>query len=150
MNQPEFQITNDIRLVPDALILHDKVFAEGLETLFNSKEEWLRRINNGGYFVVCTSGSAVVGYAVCDITETDDFKIWLVGVDSDFRQQGIWTLLYTNIIKHALSESRSHVLLNTFPAKFPAMYAFLQSVGAEIYEKKLVDGDEKYYAKIRL
>jgi hypothetical protein len=32
--------------------------------------------------------------------------------------------------------------------KFPAMYAFLQSVGAEIYKKEMVDGAEKFYTKI--
>lgn len=144
----EYQISNDLGVVDEVLQLHNKVFDEGKETVFNSKEEWLRRITAGGYFVFCRKESKVVGYAVCDIVENGDFKIWLVGVDPDFRKQGIWTMLYEDVKQHAQSEGRSHVLLNTFPSKFPAMYSFLQSQNAEIYMKEVVDGAEKFYAKI--
>lgn len=148
MKKSEYQISNDLSVVDEVIKLHNKVFDEGKETVFNSKEEWLRRIDAGGYFVFCKKGSVVVGYVVCDVVENGDFKIWLAGVDPEFRRQGIWTMLYEDVKQHALSEGRSYVLLNTFPAKFPAMYSFLQSQDAEIYKKELVDGSEKCYAKI--
>jgi len=148
MNDSGFEISTDLDFVDAALVLHNVVFDEGRETLYNSKKEWLRRIAAGGYFVVCIEGSAVVGYAVCDVVENGDFKIWLVGVNPAFRKRGIWTLLYENIKQHVQAEGRTHMLLNTFPSKFPAMYAFLQSVGAEIYKKEMVDGEEKFYAKV--
>jgi ribosomal protein S18 acetylase RimI-like enzyme len=148
MKISEYEISNDLNFIDDVLELHNRVFDEGRETIYNSKEEWLRRIADGGYFVFCKKDSVVVGYAVCDIVENGDFKIWLVGVDSGFRKQGIWSMLYENVKNHAQSEGRTHMLLNTFPSKFPAMYSFLRSVNAEIYKKEMVDGSEKFYVKI--
>lgn len=150
MNVTQFEISSNLEGVDDALTLHNKVFNEGRQTLFNSKEEWLRRIGAGGYFVVCKSDTQVVGYAVCDVVENGDLKIWLVGVEPDFRKQGIWTRLYKNIVQHAKNEGRTHVLLNTRPSKFPAMYAFLQSVNAEIYKTEPSEEGEKFFAKIPL
>jgi len=148
MQMPEYDISNDLSFIENVLELHNKVFNEGRDTAYNSKEEWLRRIANGGYFVFCRKAEIVVGYAVCDIVENEDFKIWLAGVDPEFRKKGIWKMLYENVKQHAQSEGREHMLLNTFPSKFPAMYSFLLSVDAEIYRKEMVDGGEKYYAKI--
>jgi|GEM_PF-5135477 len=150
MNVTQFKISNDLQFVDGALALHNKVFDEGRQTLFNSKEEWLRRISDGGYFVVCTSSTQVVGYAVCDVVENGDLKIWLVGVEPDCRKQGIWTRLYENIVRHAKNEGRTHVLLNTRPSKFPAMYSFLQSRNAEIYKTEPSEEGEKFFAKIPL
>jgi ribosomal protein S18 acetylase RimI-like enzyme len=150
MNATEFEISNDLERVNDALALHNEVFDEGGQTLFNNKNEWLRRIGAGGYFVVCKSDTQVVGYAVCDVVENGDLKIWLVGVKPDFRKQGVWTKLYENIVRHAKNEGRTHVLLNTRPSKFPAMYSFLQSMNAEIYKTEPAEEGEKFFAKIPL
>jgi len=150
MNETEFEISNDLENIDDALELHNKVFDENQQTIFNSKDEWLRRLGAGGYFVVCTSDTQVIGYAVCDVVENGDLKIWLAGVEPDFRKQGVWTRLYENIVQHAKSEGRTHVLLNTRPSKFPAMYSFLQSQNAEIYKTEPSEEGEKFFAKIPL
>lgn len=150
MESTELEIGNDLSLIDKTLKLHNDVFEEKSETVYNSREEWIRRINNGGYFIYCKAGSEVVGYAVCDVVENGDLKIWLAGVDSKFRKQGIWSRLYEGIKSHAVEEGRSYILLNTKPTRFPAMYAFLQSKNAEIYKKEMHDGEEKVFAKIPL
>lgn len=58
MKGPEFapnpiklETSTDLRFIDDAISLHDKVFNEKEQSLYNNRGEWLKRINNGGYFV---------------------------------------------------------------------------------------------------
>ena len=146
----EYTLHSEHSYIDDALELHNLVFQEPNQTLYNSKAEWEKRIAAGGFFLVCLHDDQVVGYVVCDVVESGELKIWLAGVQPEFRQQGIWSKLYAQVVSHAKAEGRNSVLLNTFPKKFPAMYAFLQSQGAEFYKTQEVDGFEKVFARIQL
>lgn len=148
---PQLEISNDILFVDEAILVHDKVFGiQDEHLLYNNKDEWLKRIREGGYFIVVTANQVVKGFAVCDITQQNDFKIWLTGVDKDTRGQGIWSKMYKDIVKHAKKKGYKYILINTFPKKFPMMFSFLQKVNAEIYKQENILGFDKVYTKIMI
>jgi ribosomal protein S18 acetylase RimI-like enzyme len=157
MNSPEFvptppklEVSSDLKFVEGAIQLHDKVFNEIEQSLYNNKDEWLKRINNGGYFVVVNEGDSTKGFVVCDVTNEGDFKIWLAGVDPEARGQGVWSKMYDDVVSHAKENGCEYILLNTFPQKFPAMFSFLEKMNAEIYKEEQVGGFDKVYAKIKI
>jgi hypothetical protein len=42
----------------------------------------------------------------------------------------------------------THILLNTKPTQFPAMWNFLQENKAEVYKREMTEDGEKYFLKI--
>lgn len=157
MKSPEFspaplrrEVSNDLSFIADAIKLHDMVFGETDPSLYNNKDEWLKRINTGGYFVVSKEGEVIDGFAVCDLTSEGDFKIWLAGVDPKAQNKGVWSGLFGDIVDHAQKKGYEYILINTFPKKFPAMYSFLQKMNAEIYNAEQIDGVKKIYARIKI
>lgn len=146
----ELDISTDLRFVDDAILLQNKVFNATEPSSYNSKDEWLKRINNGGYFVVVNEGGIIKGFAVCDVTSKGSFKIWLAGVDSEARGRGIWSKMYQAVADYAQEQGYQYILLNTFPKKFPIMFAFLQKMRAEIYKEETVDGFDKIYTRIKI
>jgi ribosomal protein S18 acetylase RimI-like enzyme len=157
MKSPEFsavpsklEVSTDLRFVDRAIELHDKVFNEKEQSLYNNKDEWLKRINNGGYFVVFNEGESVKGFTVCDVTSDGGFKIWLAGVDPEARGKGLWSKMYDEVVTYAKGKGYKYILLNTFPKKFPMMFSFLQKMNAEIYKEEQVNGFDKVYARIKI
>lgn len=140
----------ELSLIGEAIKLHDEVFSLKEKSRYNDKNEWVKRIQNGGYFVACVDGQKMKGFAICDVTPEGEFKIWLAGVDKSERGKGIWLQIYQEIIFHAKEESYESILLNTFPEKFPEMFSFLQKINAEIYKKEEVGGFNKVYARIKV
>jgi hypothetical protein len=63
-------------------------------------------------------------------------------------EDGIWQSLYSNVKKYALSMNYTHILLNTKPTQFPAMWNFLQENKAEVYKREMTEDGEKYFLKI--
>jgi GNAT superfamily N-acetyltransferase len=146
----KLEVSSDLRFMEDAIKLHDKVFNETEQSLYNNKDEWLRRINSGGYFVMVNEGESTKGFTVCDVTHEGGFKIWLAGVDPEARGKGVWTTMYKDVVAYAQGKGYEYILLNTFPKKFPMMFSFLQKVGAEIYKEEQVGGFDKVYARIKI
>jgi len=147
---PKLETSNDLRFLESAIELHDKVFNETKQSFYNNKDEWLKRITNGGYFVVVNDGEYTKGFTVCDVTSEGGFKIWLAGVDAEARGKGVWSKMYDDVVMHAREKGYKYILLNTFPKKFPMMFSFLQKMNAEIYKKEQVDGFDKVYARIKI
>ena len=147
---PKLEVSSDLRFVGDAIKLHDKVFNETEQSLYNNKDEWLKRINSGGYFVVVNESENTKGFTVCNVTTEGDFKIWLAGVDLEARGKGVWSTMYSDVVTHAKEQGYEHILLNTFPKKFPTMFSFLQKMNAEIYKEEQVGGVDKVYARIKI
>lgn len=147
---PKLEVSTDLRFVESAIELHDKVFGEKEQSLYNNKDEWLKRINNGGYFVVVNEGESTKGFTVCDVTNERDFKIWLAGVDPEARGKGVWSKMYTDVVAYAKEKGYEYILLNTFPKKFPMMFSFLQKMNAEVYKEEQVGGFDKVYARIKI
>jgi GNAT superfamily N-acetyltransferase len=143
-------VSHDTQLISEAIILNNQVFSQTHTSLYNDRDEWDKRIKNGGYFAVALENKQVIGFAVCDKTKDGDFKIWLAGVAQAARGKGIWSTLFKDVSQYASSQGYSYILLNTFPEKFPTMYAFLQKKKAIVYKKEQVDGFEKVYARIPL
>ena len=157
MISPEFapepaklEVSNDLQFVDGAILLHDKVFNETDQSLYNNKDEWLKRINNGGYFVVVNKGESTKGFTVCDVTNEGDFKIWLAGVDPEARGKGVWSKMYDDVVAYAKEKGYEYILLNTFPKKFPMMFSFLQKMNAEIYKEEQIGDFDKVYARIKI
>ncbi len=147
---PKLEVSTDLRFVDAAISLHDMVFNETEPSLYNDKDEWLKRINGGGYFVVVSEAEHVKGFTVCDITSDGGFKIWLAGVDPESRGKGVWSKMYSEVAAYAKEKGHKYILLNTFPKKFPMMFSFLQKMNAEIYKEEQVGGFDKVYAKIKI
>jgi GNAT superfamily N-acetyltransferase len=147
---PEIEISNDLHFIDDAIELEGNVFKDTGRSLYSNKDEWLHRISNGGYFVVAKEGESVKGFAICDITNEGDFKVWLAGVDPNTRGKGVWSIMYGEVTAYAKEKGYKYILLNTFPKKFPMMFSFLQKMNAEIYKEEQVDGFNKVYAKIKI
>ena len=147
---PKLEVSSDLGFVGDAIKLHDKVFNETEQSLYNNQDEWLKRINNGGYFVVVNEAENTKGFTVCDITAEGDFKIWLAGVDPESRGKGVWSKMYSDVVAHAKEKGYEYILLNTFPKKFSIMFSFLQKMNAEVYKEEQVGGFDKVYARIKI
>lgn len=147
---PKTEISRDVRFIESAIALHNKIFNETEPSMFNDILVWKKKISEGGYFVAATTGEEVMGYAVCDITPEGEFKVWLAGVNPEMRGRGLWSQLFANIVEFAKAKGYKHVLLNTFPKKFPMMFSFLQKMHAEIYKEEEIDGYRKVYTKIKI
>ena len=107
---PKLEVSSDLRFVDSAILLHDKVFNETEQSMYNNKDEWLKRINGGGYFVVVNEGENTKGFTVCDVTNVGDFKIWLAGVDPEARGKGVWSKMYSDVVTHA---KEKHIMVSS-------------------------------------
>ena len=149
--RPEIILSRDLTFIQTAIELQNKVFGPQPENSpYNNKDEWIKRVSNGGYFVVARDAQGVKGFAVCDITREKEFKIWLAGVDNESRGNGIWSKLYQDIVIHAKKSGHQYILINTFPEKYPIMFSFLQKINANVYKEENVEGFKKVYARVSI
>lgn len=147
---PKLEASSDLRFIDDAISLHDKVFNETEQSLYNNRDEWLKRVGSGGYFVVVSEAEHIIGFTICDITSEGSFRIWLAGVEQESRGKGVWLKMYSEVVIYAKEKGYEYILINTFPKKFPIMFSFLQKINAEIYKEEYVGGFDKVYARIKI
>ena len=110
---------------------------------YHNKQDWLKKIIDGGLFVTAKQDGQMAGYAIC-YREDRIFHIWNVGVLESYRGQGVWKKIYETICQYAAEKGFERLTLNTFKSKFSGMYSFCQKHG--FVEYKIEDG-KSYFTK---
>jgi len=104
---------------------------------YHNKQDWLKKIKDGGLLVTAKQDRQMAGYAIC-YREDQIFHIWNVGVLESYRGQGVWKKIYETIHQYATKNGFSQLTLNTFKSKFSSMYSFCLKQG--FVEYKIEDG----------
>jgi len=112
-------------------------------------EEWLTRIKSRDgllIFAETTNGEAVgmlIGHRLQHPTVINNievsFHIWICGVKSDFRRNGIMSEMFRRTRNYCSSNLKDIAVLtaNTYPERFQAMPLFLIKTGFQEYYKEL-------------
>ncbi len=110
---------------------------------YHNKQDWLKKIKDGGLLLTTKKDGHLAGYAIC-YREDRTFHIWNVGVLEDFRGMGMWKKMYERILDYAVKSGSDLLTLNTYKSKFSGMYSFCQKNG--FVEYKIEDG-KSYFIK---
>lgn len=125
------------------------------ELLYHDPNDWKQKISQNGLLITAVSGSRVCGFAICYIKEQGSLHIWNVGVSKDYRNKGIWKSMYEMILDFAKKKGIKRLTLNTYPARFPNMYKFVQKnnfmlIGIDIAHNEELGEVEKYRFELLL
>lgn len=102
-----------------------------------NKDDWTKKIKNGGILITAYSDNTLVGFAICRKNDSETLHIWNVGVLPQFRKKGIWQEMYRQITTYAKDNGFVRITLNTFKSLFPEMYSFAQKEGFSCYETEM-------------
>ena len=121
---------NKVEELDEAIDISNQIFvpspAEALK--YYNKQDWLKKIEDGGLLVTVKKDGHLAGYVIC-YREDQIFHIWNVGVLEDFRGLGIWKKMYGSILDYAIKSGCDQLTLNTYKSKFSSMYSFCQKHG---------------------
>lgn len=136
---------NKTEELDEAIDISNQIFvpspAEALK--YYNKQDWLKKIEDGGLLVTAKQDGHMAGYAIC-YREGHVFHIWNVGVLESYRGQGVWKKIYETIYQYATKNGCNQLTLNTYKSKFSGMYSFCQKNG--FVEYKIEDG-KSYFVK---
>jgi GNAT superfamily N-acetyltransferase len=138
---------NNLNLMDKTLFLFKEIFWN--TSYFKTdgvKEEWLKIINEGGYLFIAeekiSGNDEVLAFALCDKYE-DTFVIFYAGVRENYRNRGIWRLVFGKIVNFAKEKSYRYVGVENSKELFPLMSKFLTKEGfKEIDRIKIENGAE--------
>jgi ribosomal protein S18 acetylase RimI-like enzyme len=109
------------------LQLAEEVFKPNKEEKqkYHKKSDWQEKLDNG-LLVSAFVGEKIVGFAICYKKE-NDLHVWNVGVLEEYRKNGIWRMMFEEVMKFAKNKQFKTLSLNTYKEKFPGMYNFCKS-----------------------
>ena len=110
---------------------------------YHNKQDWLKKIEDGGLLVTTKKDRHMAGYAIC-YREDRIFHIWNVGVLESYRGQGVWKKIYERILDYAVKAGCDQLTLNTYKSKYSSMYSFC--LKQRFVEYKIEDG-KSYFIK---
>lgn len=136
---------NKYQDIDEAIGLSNVIFEPSLEEIqrYHNRDDWLKKINNGGLLVTAWYGKKMVGYSYC-FPERPKLHISSVGVLKEYRRLGIWKMMHEEIVKFGIKNSFKNLTLNTHKEQFPEIYAFCVSNG---YEEYKTDGKKSFFIK---
>lgn len=137
---------NQLEDLDQALEISKTIFKPSPKELqkYHNKNDWLKKINEGGLLISVLNEREMVGFAVC-YPKASKFHIWNVGVLKESRKAGIWKKMYKEIIKYAKGKNFKHLTINTYKTKYPRMYSFVLDNDYKEYKTK---GDKSFFVKI--
>jgi hypothetical protein len=155
-------ILNNNDLVDGAIDCSKEVFQPSRESeiKYHNKEDWLRRIQNGGILVVAKMDGKTVGFTICDVRASESQKnlhIWLSGVLRSHQGKRIFSSIHKNILEYVKNynsqqsnkdEKFANVTLNTGEDRFPSMYAFCKLNGYQIINTENTENGIKTFLQL--
>jgi len=120
---------NNLNLIDKTIVLFKEIFWNtSYFKIDGIKEEWLKIINEGGYLFIAeeeiSGDNEVLAFALCDKYE-DTFVILYAGVRENYRNRGIWKLVFGKIVNFAKEKSYKYVGAENSEELFPIMTKFL-------------------------
>ena len=136
---------NDIDDLDEALDISNQISVPSPAEAekYHNKQDWLKKIEDGGLLVTAKQDGHMAGYAIC-YREDHVFHIWNVGVLEDFRGLGIWKRVYETIYQYAIKNGCDQLTLNTYKSKFSSMYSFCIKHGFVEYK---IEDAKSYFIK---
>jgi len=125
---------------PEVIKLSLSIFKPkaGKQDRFHNIQTWRRYFKQKGVLLGAFINEELAGYLFCYKREPNKNSLhcWMAGVDQKYRQKGILKKLISELTKILKKENYKTFTINTWPEKFPAMYAYLTKYGYEEYEKE--------------
>lgn len=136
----EIQI-GGLEYLDDALFVSKVIFEPTLieEEKYHNKEDWKKKIENGGVLVIGKVDGKVVGFIVAYKTADEVMHVWNAGVLSEYRKLGIFSNMFEELAVKSRQDGIKKMTLNTIEQKFPEMYKYVINKGFVEYEREWVE-----------
>ncbi len=112
------------------------------EEKYHKKEDWERKIREGGLLVIGKVDGKVAGFIVAYKTADEVMHIWNAGVLSEYRKLGIFSNMFEELSVKCKQDGIKKLTLHTIEKKFPEMYRLVINKGFVEFEKEWIE-DEK-------
>jgi len=98
---------------------------------YHNIKNWEDHFKQKGVLLGAFLNNELVGYLFCYEREPNlnSLHCWMAGVSEEYRRQGILKKLMLKLTKLLKEKGFKALTINTWPEKFPAMYAYLTKHG---------------------
>jgi ribosomal protein S18 acetylase RimI-like enzyme len=121
----------------------------GKNDRYHNIRNWEEYYKQKGVLLGAFLNNELVGYLFC--YEREPYKgtlhCWMAGVAEKYRKQGILKKLMSELTKVLKERGYKDFTINTWPEKFPAMYAYLTKYDYEKYKEEEKDWEGKRAVK---
>lgn len=110
----------------------------GKHDRYHNIKNWEEYFKQKGVLLGAFLNNKLVGYLFCYEREpsSNSLHCWMAGVSEMYRRQGILKKLMLKLTKILREKGFKIITINTWPEKFPAMYAYLTKHGYEKYREE--------------
>jgi len=110
----------------------------GKQDRFHNIQRWKKYFKQEGILLGAFINEELAGYLFCYQRELNQKSLhcWMAGVSKEYRQKGILKKLISKLTRILKEKNYKVFTINTWPEKFPAMYAYLTKYGYEQYKKE--------------
>jgi len=117
---------------------------------YHDIQRWKKYFKHKGILLGAFIDKKLVGYLFCYQRESNQssFHCWMTGVDEKHRQKGVLKELISRLIEILKEKKYKTFTINTWPEKFPAMYAYLTKYNYEEYKKEEKEWEGKKTLKV--
>ena len=137
---------------PEVIKLSLSIFKPkaGKQDRYHNIQRWKKYFKHKGILLGAFINKKLVGYLFCYQRESNQNSLhcWAAGVDKKYRQKGILKKLISKLIKILKEKNYKALTINTWPEKFPEMYAYLTKYGYEEYKKQEKTWENKKTLKV--
>lgn len=137
--------------IPRAIELSLLVFKpkEGEKERHHQPKKWKEHFRKGGVLLGAFVDNQLVGFIFGYEKEPgkETFHCWMGGVAEKYRQRGILKKLVRGLMKLLRQKGYKTLTLNTYPEKFPAMFAYLNKYNYEFCREEEADWDGRKVVK---
>lgn len=111
---------------------------EGKDDRYHNINNWKEYFKQKGILLGAFLNNKLVGYLFCYEKEPNKNTLhcWMAGVSEKHRRQGILKKLMIKLTEVLRERGYEVLTINTWPEKFPAMYAYLTKYGYEKYKEE--------------
>jgi len=105
---------------------------------YHDIQRWKKYFKHKGVLLGAFINKKLVGYLFCYQKESNQNSLhcWMAGVNKECRQKGVLKKLISKLIKILKEKNYKAFTINTWPEKFPVMYAYLTKYNYEQYKKE--------------
>jgi len=138
--------------IPQVIGLSLKVFKpkKDRKDPYHNLEKWREYFKQGGILLGAFVNKQLAGYLFCYEREPgkNNLHCWMAGVAEKYRRQGLLKKLISKIKKILKEKGYKTFTINTWPEKFPAMYAYLTKYGYKKYKEEEKEWEGKQTLKV--
>ena len=123
---------------------------KGKEDPYHQLKKWKKNFKKEGLLIGAFVNDELAGYLFCYEKDSRQKVIhcWLAGTAEKYRRQGVFKRLMMELTRILKKRGYKGLTINTYPEKFPAMYAYLTKHGFRKYKEKKKDWQGREISKL--